>query len=112
VTWRGPAGAGFLILAAALSACAPAPPPALPPAAAEAEPTPAPHAPDVRPIWVVKSDKTQLRDEPTTKSAVLGRLAKNTRVIGLDEKDGWVFVRLLDNRVGWIRADLLRKDDP
>jgi len=109
----GPAGAGLLLLAAVLSGCAPAPPPGPPPAAAaEAEPAPAPHAPDVRPIWVVKSDKTQLRDEPTTKSVVLGRLARNTRVIGLDEKGGWVFVRLPDNRVGWIRADLLRKDDP
>ncbi|HQR46597.1 MAG TPA: SH3 domain-containing protein, partial [Thermoanaerobaculia bacterium] len=80
--------------------------------AAEPEPPPAPHAPDERPTYVVKNDKTQLRDEPTTKSAVLGRLAKSTRVTGLEEKDGWVFVRLPDNRVGWIRADLLRKEGP
>ena len=46
----------------------------------------------------MKSDKTQLRDDPTTKSAVLGRLSKNTRVTGMNEKDGWVFVRLPDNR--------------
>jgi len=109
----GSAGSALLLFALALTACAPAPPPAPPPAAAaEAEPAPAPHAPDLRPTWVVKSDKTQLREEPSTKSAVLGRLAKNTRVTGMEEKDGWVFVRLPDNRVGWIRADLLRKDGP
>ena len=112
MTSHGPAGAGLLVLAAALSGCASAPPPAPPAVAAEAEPAPAPHAPDTRPSFLVRSDKTQMRDEPTTKSAVLGRLAKNTRVTGLVEKDGWVFVRLPDNRVGWVRADLLLKDGP
>jgi len=102
-----------LLLAALAMACASAPPPApAPAAAAEADLAPAPHAPDTRATWVVKGDKTQLRDDPSTKSLVLGRLAKNTRVIGLEERDGWVFVRLPDNRVGWIRSDLLRKEGP
>jgi uncharacterized protein YgiM (DUF1202 family) len=60
----------------------------------------------------VKADRTQLRDDPTTKSMVLGRLSKGTRVTGMKEKDGWIFVRLEDNRVGWIRADLLRREAP
>ena len=110
--FRRPSGAGALLLAVTGLACSSAPPP--PPRAAEvqAEPAQAPHAPDVRPTYVVKSDRTQLRDEPTTKSAVLGRLARNTRVTGMDEKDGWIFVRLPDSRVGWIRADLLHKEAP
>ncbi len=108
-----PPAAPLVLLAAALAVgCASAPPPSPPLAAAEPEPEPAPAAPAERPTYVVKSDRTQLRDDPTTKSAVLGRLAKNTRVIGMDEKDGWIFVRLEDNRVGWIRADLLRKEAP
>lgn len=112
MTLRGPSKAGALVLAATGLACSSAPPPPPPVAAVKAEPAPAPHAPDVRPTYVVKSARTQLRDEPSTKSAVLGRLSKNTHVTGMDEKDGWIFVRLPDNRVGWIRADLLRREAP
>lgn len=103
----------LLLAALLMAACASAPPPAPPPAAAaEAEPPPAPHAPETRPTYIVKKDKTQLRDDPTTKSAVLARLSKDTRVTGMKEQDGWIFVRLPDNRVGWIRADLLRREAP
>lgn len=112
MTLRGPSKAGALLLAATGLACSSAPPPPPPAAAVQAEPAPAPHAPDERPTYVVKSDRTQLRDEPTTKSAVLGRLARNLRVTAMSEKDGWIFVRLPDSRVGWIRADLLRKEAP
>jgi len=104
-----------LLLAALLvTACATAPPGPPPPSApaGESEPKPAPAAPTERPTYIVKADKTQLRDDPTTKAAVLARLSKNTRVTGMKEKDGWVFVRLEDNRVGWIRADLLRREAP
>ncbi len=98
------------LLATGCASAPPSPPPAAP--APEPEPEPAPAAPAERPTYVVKADKTQLRDDPTTKSLVLGRLAKNTRVTGMKEKDGWIFVRLEDKRVGWIRADLLRKETP
>jgi uncharacterized protein YgiM (DUF1202 family) len=103
-----------LLLAASLATgCASAPPPPPPPAPdPEPEMEPAPAAPSERPTYVVKADKTQLRDDPTTKSIVLGRVSKGTRVTGMKEKDGWVFVRLEDKRVGWIRADLLRKEPP
>ena len=107
--------AAALLLAMGLvtgCATAPPPPPPSPAPAGEPEPEPAPSAPAERPTYIVKSDKTQLRDDPTTKSIVLGRLAKGTRVTGMNEKDGWIFVRLEDKRVGWIRADLLRRESP
>jgi uncharacterized protein YgiM (DUF1202 family) len=104
----------LLLVALLVTSCATAPPPSPPPPApaGEPEPGPAPAAPSERPTYIVKSDKTQLRDDPTTKSPVLARLPKNTRVTGMKEKDGWIFVRLQDNRVGWIRADLLRREAP
>jgi len=106
--------ASSTLLTAALfvAACATAPPPPAPAPAPEPEPAPAPAAPSERPTYLVKADRTQLRDDPTTKSMVLGRLSKGTRVTGMKEKDGWIFVRLEDNRVGWIRADLLRREAP
>ena len=108
-----PRATSALLLASLLvTACATAPPPPPPAPAPAPESEPAPAAPAERPTYIVKSDKTQLRDDPTTKSMVLGRLSKNTRVTGMKEKDGWVFVRLPDNRVGWIRGDLLRKEAP
>ncbi len=115
MTRRPPRRAPILALALSLAAgCASAPPPA-PPAPApapEPEPEAAPATPAERATYLVKADKTQLRDDPTTKSAVLGRLSKGTRVTALKDQDGWIFVRLEDKRVGWIRADLLKKEPP
>ncbi len=112
MTRRPPASSALLVAVLLVTACAtaPSPPPPSPAPAAPPEPEPVPAAPSDRPTYVVRSDKTQLRDDPTTKSAVLARLRKNTRVTGMKETDGWVFVRLEDNRVGWIRADLLRRE--
>ena len=112
---RRPPALLHLSLAASLAAgCASAPPPPAPAPAPAAEPEPeaAPAAPAERTNYLVRGDRTQLRDDPTTKSVVLGRLSKGTRVTALKEQDGWIFVRLEDRRVGWVRADLLKKEPP
>jgi uncharacterized protein YgiM (DUF1202 family) len=111
--------ARLAVLAAALAGaalifrCASAPPPPPPAPAPEPALEPAPAAPGSEPVpYFVKNAKTQLREGPSTKSSVLARLGKAEKVTGIEEKDGWVLVKLKDTRVGWIRKDLLVKDAP
>jgi len=107
-TWAGTFGAA-LAGAVLLLRCASAPPPS-PPAPA---PEPAPAATPAEPVpYVVKKAKTQLREGPSTKASVLARLGKGEKVTGIDEKEGWVRVKLRDTRVGWIRKDLLANNAP
>jgi uncharacterized protein YgiM (DUF1202 family) len=74
---------------------------------------PAPAAPAHEPVpYSVKNAKAQIREGPSTKASVLARLGKGEKVTGIDEKDGWVQVKLKDTHVGWIRKELLVKDAP
>ena len=105
--------AAALAGAALLLRCASAPPPPSPAPAPEPAPEAAPAPAPAEPIpYVVKSAKTQLREGPSTKASVLARLGKGEKVTGVEEKEGWVLVKLRDTRVGWIRKDLLVKDAP
>jgi TonB family protein len=97
-------------LAGGLWACASAPP--LPPPAPEpapaAEPAPAPQAAEVS--WIVRKT-VNVRETPSTQAATVAKAAKGTRLTSFEEKDGWVRVKLADTRTGWIRKDLLKKDE-
>jgi TonB family protein len=111
-TRSGPAAAA-LAAATLLLRCAsaPEPPPAEPAPVPAAETATA--ATPAEPVsYVVRSARTQLREAPSTKSSVVAKLGKGEKVEGIDEKDGWVRVKLKDSGVGWIRKDLLLKDVP
>ncbi|HEX7614021.1 MAG TPA: SH3 domain-containing protein [Thermoanaerobaculia bacterium] len=99
------------VFAAGLWSCASAPPPPPPaPAAAPApEPEPAPVPAEVS--WLVGSKSVNVRETASTKAASVARLSKGARLTSFEEKDGWLHVKLADSRTGWIRKDLLRKDD-
>jgi uncharacterized protein YgiM (DUF1202 family) len=98
----------------ASAAPAPAPVPE-PVAAAEpvaAEPAPAPAA-QSRVLWV-KSNSINLREGPSTETAVLGRLSRNEAVTVVGEApDGWLRVRLEgDGGEGYVAARLLTDTEP
>jgi TonB family protein len=99
-----------LALAAGISGCAstPPPPPPAPEPAPSAEPAAAPQAVEVS--WLV-TKSVNVRESASTKSATVARLNKGARLTSFEEKDGWLHVKLPDKRIGWIRKDLLRKDD-
>jgi hypothetical protein len=41
----------------------------------------------------------------------MARLARGARLTSFEEKDGWLHVKVADTRTGWIRKNLLKKDD-
>jgi len=104
----GGAAACAAALAAILGGCATAPPPAAEPAPAPAEPAPAPQSEERS--WIVPKT-VNVRDAPSTSSAAIAKATKGTRLTSFEEQNGWVRVKLADTRTGWIRKDLLRKDD-
>ena len=97
-------------LAAGLWSCASAPPPPSPAPASEPAPPPAPAAKPAEVSWIVPRT-VNVRETPSTKAATVAKATKGTRLTSFEEKEGWVRVRLPDTRIGWVRKDLLRKDD-
>jgi hypothetical protein len=99
------------VFAAGLWSCAsaPPPPPPAPEPAPAPEPEPAPGAAEIS--WLVGSKSVNVRETASTKAASVARLSKGARLTSFEEKDGWLHVKLADRRTGWIRKDLLRKDD-
>ncbi|MEO8056366.1 MAG: SH3 domain-containing protein [Acidobacteriota bacterium] len=97
-------------LAVGLSGCASAPPPPPPaPEPAQApEPAPAPQAAEIS--WIVPKT-VNVREAPSTKAATVAKASKGARLTSFEEKDGWVRVKLPDKRIGWVKKDLLKKDD-
>ena len=104
---RGVAAAS---LAAGLWSCAsaPPPPPPAPEPATAAEPAPAPQSAEIS--WLTPKS-VNVRESASTKAATVATLKKGTRVTSFEEKDGWLHVKLADSRIGWIRKDLLKRDD-
>jgi hypothetical protein len=100
---------GFALLTG-LWGCASAPPPPPPPPepAPAAEPAPVP-APAETPLIATKA--AVVREDASTKSATVAKLKKGDRLTAFDEKGDWWRVKLADKRIGWIRKDLVRKDD-
>jgi SH3-like domain-containing protein len=97
-------------LAAGLWSCASAPPP--PPPAPEPAPAAAESpAPEVVEVSWLAPKSVNVRETASTKAATVATLKKGARVTSFEEKDGWLHVKLADKRIGWVRKDLLRKDD-
>jgi len=98
-------------LAAGLWGCAsaPPPPPPVPEPAPAAEPAPAPPPSEVS--WLVTSRPANVRESASAKATTVARLSRGARLTSFEEKDGWLHVKLADTRTGWIRKNLLRKDD-
>jgi hypothetical protein len=61
--------------------------------------------------WLVTSKSVNVRETASTKAASVARLSRGARLTSFEERDGWLHVKLADTRTGWIRKDLLRKDD-
>jgi len=105
------AAAALAVFAAGLWSCASAPPPS-PPAPEPApapEPQPAPVTAEIS--WLVGSKSVNVRETASTKAPTVARLSKGARLTSFEEKDGWLRVKLPDTRIGWIRKDLLKRDD-
>jgi len=60
--------------------------------------------------WIVPKT-VNVREAPSTNAPAVAKAAKGTRLTSFEEKDGWVRVKLPDTRLGWVRKDLLKKDD-
>ena len=103
------AAATLAAFAAGLWGCASAPPPPRP--APEPAPASEPAPPPVDVSWLVTSKSVNVRETASTKAASVARLSKGARLTSFEERDGWLHVKLADTRMGWIRKDLLRKDD-
>ena len=98
-------------LAAGLWGCAsaPPPPPPVPEPAPAAEPAPPPPPSEVS--WLVTSRPANVRESASAKAATVARLSRGARLTSFEEKDGWLHVKLADTRTGWIRKNLLKKDN-
>jgi len=98
-------------LAAGLWGCAsaPPPPPPVPEPAPAAEPAPAPPPSEVS--WLVTSRPANVRESASAKATTVARLSRGARLTSFEEKDGWLHVKLADTRTGWIRKNLLKKDN-
>jgi outer membrane biosynthesis protein TonB len=105
------AAAAAAALAAGLWGCASAPPP--PPPVSEPAPAaePAPPPPPSEVSWLVTSKPANVRESASAKAATVARLSRGARLTSFEEKDGWLHVKLADTRTGWIRKNLLKKDN-
>ncbi len=98
-------------LVAGLWGCASTPPPS---PAAEQVPSETAETTAETPsgaVYLVSAKRANLRGAPSASSATLGRLKKGDRITFLEEKDGWLRVKMANAQVGWVRHDLVRKDD-
>jgi outer membrane biosynthesis protein TonB len=81
----------------------------VPEPAPAAEPAPAPPPSEVS--WLVTSKPANVRESASAKAATVARLSRGARLTSFEEKDGWLHVKLADTRTGWIRKNLLKKDN-
>ncbi|MCQ2202720.1 MAG: SH3 domain-containing protein [Bacteroidales bacterium] len=58
---------------------------------------------------VTKSSNLNVRQEPNINAPVIGKLAKGTEVVGLEEINGWAKVELADGKVGYSSLTYLEK---
>jgi hypothetical protein len=75
--------------------------------APEAAPVAVPHA-------LVDVRVANLRQEPSTASAVVTKLARNAEVVPVERRGKWVFVRIGDGvnqQQGWVASSVLKGDD-
>ncbi len=105
------ASAVLAIAVTGLWGCASAPPPAPAPTPEPAPPAELTPAAAAEASWLVTSKSINVRETASTKAATVARLRKGARLTSFEDKDGWLHVKLADTRTGWIRRDLLKKDD-
>lgn len=100
------------LLASVLAGCAAAPPPAPPAAAAPPETAEKPADPGpAETVYLVVAKSVNVRESASASSATLSRLKKGDRITLQEEKGEWLRVKLSNTQVGWVRRDLVRKDD-
>ncbi len=77
---------------------------------------PAPEeAPVAEPHALVDVRVANLRERPSTASAVVTKLARNAEVVPVEHRGKWVFVRIGDGanqQQGWVASSVLKGDDP
>jgi hypothetical protein len=61
--------------------------------------------------WLVTAKTANVREVASTKAATVAKVNRGARLTSTEEKDGWLHVKLGDTRAGWIRKDLVKKDD-
>jgi hypothetical protein len=88
-------------------ACA-APPPPQP----EVVPAPAPSAEKPEGSAWVTASTLNVRADATADAKVVTRLKKGTKLPILDEKGGWVKVRLASGDIGWVAAQHISRSEP
>jgi len=60
---------------------------------------------DKRELVYVTATVLNLRDQPTTKSNVVGRLKRGQELAVIEKGDGWLQVHLEDESMGWVHGD-------
>jgi uncharacterized protein YraI len=60
---------------------------------------------DKRELVYVTATVLNLRDHPTTKSNVVGRLKRGQELAVIEKGDGWLHVQLEDETTGWVHGD-------
>ncbi|MFI5120461.1 MAG: SH3 domain-containing protein [Thermoanaerobaculia bacterium] len=103
--------AAVAALALGLWGCASAPPPPPPPPEPAPAEEPAPAPPPSEASWLVSAKSVNIRESASTKAATVARLSRGARLTSFEEKEGWLHVKLAETKSGWIRKDLVRKDD-
>jgi Bacterial SH3 domain len=77
---------------------------------------PAPEqAPVAEPHALVDVRVANLRERPSTASAVVTKLARNAEVVPVEHRGSWVYVRIGDGasqQQGWVASSVLKGDDP
>lgn len=104
-------GGAVLALGAACKSAAPPPAePEPPPVIIEAPP--APPAPPPPETARVTGSSLNVRGEPSTEAAVVGKLKRGERVEVGGSQGDWLRVRLADGRAGWVAARFVARDAP
>ena len=102
----------LVALAACRSAAPPAPPePEPPPVIVETTPAPAP-APPPAPVVKVTGSSLNVRREPSTRAAVVGKAKRGERLEVLAEQGDWMHVRQTGGSEGWVAARYVARDEP
>lgn len=58
---------------------------------------------------ITKSSNLNVRQEPNINAPVIGKFAKGTEVVGLEEIGGWAKVELPDGKTGYSSLTYLEK---
>jgi hypothetical protein len=99
-------GAALVVLAACRATAPPAPQPAPPPTVTEAPPAPVP-------VTVTVTARTlNVRAEPGTDAAVVGRAKRGDRLEVVGERGEWLEIRTGAPLAGWVHGRYTRRDTP